>query len=301
MYVNQLSPTSNPLMYVPDYLAEEEIALEVLPAFAPYLSNKMRMDQLAGYLNGLCKLQKNIQGMDEEVNENAKSRWFSTDEVKDVRVFFRRSTSDNGKTLGSKMRLYSLGKAYRKDIIEVQHLDSGFITHNTFSNDNTMVFQNAISTTMLYKSLYSIGGRANVRKTNEVAPEGAASPTYKWVSALRPQISDNTDWREYTHILHPAAIQAGIKNPEQYFSELGGNRSLDGIMDALTESKSIEEFADRMVSITSLELYKDDVEEIIERSNTREANLSYADDFDRAEGVNVVEMMRVLKDIFDEE
>lgn len=301
MYINQLTPNNNPLLYVPDYLIEDEVPMPIIAAYAPFLQDKMRPDQFIGYLVGLSNLQRNVQGEDEKEDKNACSRWFSTNEVCDVRVFFRMSNNDNNKAIGSKMRLYSLGKAYKKETVEIQHLDSGFIRHNSYTNDNTMVFQNAISTTMLYKSLYAIGGRASVRKTNEPAPDNAAAPTFRWVSALRPQPSEDTEWGDYNHILHPAAIAAGISNPTDYFSDLGGNNALDKIMSALIESRDMDEFADRMLRIPNMELFDEDIDIIIERSNNAKANLSGAADFDRAEGINIVEMMRCLKEFFDEE
>lgn len=300
MYLNQLTPQGKYLEYVPEELINDGIDPAVFTSLSYYLTPKMRMDQYIGYIQGLINLQEIIQGTHKNAADGTKSAWFTTDKIVDVRLFFRKKNkSDDNKTLGSKMRLYSIGRPYNArnssgDNMTVQSLDSGFIKYNTY-RDPEMDFQNAISKTMLYRALYSIGGRASIRKINEV--DGATNEKYKWVSAIRPLRCDDTNWDDYTHILHPAAIAAGITNHEGFFADFGGNASLDELMEALLEASSLDDLSDRLYNIRGFELSQSEVDEIIDASNNPDANLSDTDDFQNAEGINIVETMRVLYDI----
>ena len=50
-----------------------------------------------------------------------------------------------------------------------------------------------------------------------------------------------------------------------------------------------------------IDLSEDEVEEIIESSNDRDANLSDADDFNDAPGLNLVKTMDIIASILEEE
>lgn len=306
MYLNQLTPKNRYLEYIPDVLLDDDVPPSVFPSLAHYLAPTMHMDQYIGFIQGLTNINQIVRGENDDYDQGTKARWFSTDKVVDVRLFFRNADKTGDKSiLGSKMRLYSIGTPYRStgNEKEVQHLDSGFINYNMYGGPS-MCFQNAMAKTMLYNSLYAIGGRASVRKVNEVPKSknnnAPAVGTYRWVSALRPLRCDETDWDDYFHILHPAAIEAGIDNPKEFFADFGGNAMLDDLMKVFLNSSSMNDLADRLLDVRGLELQEDEVEDIIASSNTRAANLSNSDDFANAEGINMVETMRVLYDILGE-
>mgnify|MGYP000845693825 FL=1 len=306
MYLNQLTPKNNVLSYIPDYLVNDDVQPEMLPVLSQLLSKKMSMEECYGLLSELSAMHTIARNEHPDFADGTKGTWFSTPEVVDVRLFFREynKSHNNGGCLGSKMRLYSVGKSRDGDE-SIQGIDSGFITYNSYATPQ-VVFQSALAKTMLYNSLYAIGSRATVRKINEVNKNRSSNTeptTYKWLSALRPLKTDGIDQSLFTHILHPAAYRAGIDNPDEFFSGFdGGNKVLDRLLNVLLESHSMEDLQDNLTKIKGLELFEEDVEAIVEDSNSAESNLDGAADFrnDKAEGINIVTLMEHIGDIYGE-
>ena len=259
-----------------------------------------------GFLSELSTMHTIARNEHPDFADGTKGTWFSTPEVVDVRLFFREYSKSHNSfgCLGSKMRLYSIGKD-PKGNESVQSIDSGFITYNSYPSPQ-VVFQSALAKTMLYNSLYSIGSRAAVRKINEVNKSRSSNyepTTYKWLSALRPLKTDGVDHKIFTHILHPAAYKAGIDDPGEFFDGFdNGQKVLDGILKALIESQDLEDLRYKLTDINGLELFDEDVEAIIEDSNSSEANLDDSADFrnGKAEGINIVTLMEHINDIFGE-
>lgn len=309
MYLNQLTPKNDYLEYIPEILIDGELGKESIQVAALYLKDSMRMEDCMGFIDSLNNIHLITRGEhpDYAGGQGTRATWFSTNRVVDVRLFFREfSHSGREGVMGSKMRPYSVGREEGGQE-SIQSIDSGFITYNSYPTAEHK-FQSALSRTMFYNSLYAIGGRANVRKINEVnknrdSNSPSAPREYKWLSALNPLPTDGIDWRDYSHILHPAAMEAGIENPQEYFDGFGGDgdRILDGIFDGLINAKSIQDLGDRLHNVPHLGLTRGDIADIIDASNCNEANLSGSKDFSdgKAVGVNVVSMMGVISDIFD--
>lgn len=306
MYLNQLVPKNDVLSYIPDYLVNDNVSSEMLPVLSQFLSKKMSMEECYGFLNELSAMHVIARNEHEDHAHGTKGTWFSTPEVVDVRLFFRefsKSNSNHG-SLGSKIRLYSIGSDKDGDE-SIQGIDSGFITYNSYTTPQ-ILFQSALAKTMLYNSLYSIGSRATVRKINEVNKNRSSNSeptTYKWLSALRPLKTDDIDQSLFTHVLHPAAYKAGIENPDEFFSGFdGGNKVLDRLMNVLLTVESMSDLEDKLTKIKGLELYPEDVDAIVEDSNSSDANLDGAEDFKKgkAQGINVVTLMEHIYDIFSE-
>lgn len=305
MYLNQLVPRGDVLSYIPEYLVNDDVKPEMLPVLSQYLSKRMKMEDCYGFLSELSNMHSIVRGEHPDYNEGTKGTWFSTPEVVDVRLFFRNfsKSSKNTGSLGSKMRLYSVGKDKRGNE-SIQGIDSGFITYNSYAT-SSVKFQSALSATMLYNSMYAIGSRATVRKINEVnkARSSNSEPTtYKWLSALRPLSTEGVDNSLFTHILHPAAYKAGIDEPDAFFSEFdGGNKVLDGIMETLLTAQSMEDLEESLTKIPGLELYPEDIDAVVDESNSQECNLDGAEDFKdgKAEGINIVTLMKHIGEIYE--
>ena len=64
----------------------------------------------------------------------------------------------------------------------------------------------------------------------------------------------------------------------------------------------MENLQDNLTKIKGLELFEEDVEAIVEDSNSAESNLDGAADFrnDKAEGINIVTLMEHIGDIYGE-
>lgn len=306
MYLNQLVPKNDVLNYIPDYLVNDDVRPEMLPVLSQFLSKKMSMEECYGFLNELSAMHLIARNEHPDFERGTKGTWFSTPEVVDVRLFFREfsKSSNSDMSLGSKIRLYSVGKD-KNGNESIQGIDSGFVTYNSYATPQ-VVFQSALAKTMMYNSLYAIGSRASVRKINEVNQNRSSNSeptTYKWLSALRPLKTDEIDNSLFTHILHPAAYRAGIDNPDEFFSGFeGGNKVLDRLLDALITAEGMEDLVTKLTSIKGLELFEEDVEAIISDSNSADANLDGADDFrnGKAKGVNIVTLMEHIGDIFSE-
>lgn len=306
MYLNQLTPKNDILSYIPDYLVNDDVRPEMLPVLSQFLSKKMSMEECYGFLSELLAMHTIARNEHPDYEKGTKGTWFSTPEVIDVRLFFREfsKSSNNKGSLGSKIRLYSVGRD-KSGNESIQGIDSGFITYNSYATSQVL-FQSALAKTMMYNSLYAIGSRATVRKINEVNQNRSSNSeptTYKWLSALRPLKTDGIDNSLFTHILHPAAYRAGIDNPDEFFSGFeGGNKVLDRLLNALITAGGMEDLTEKLTNIKGLELFEEDVEEIIADSNSADANLDGADDFrnGKAQGINIVTLMEHIGDIFGE-
>lgn len=292
-FVEDLSPQHDITKFVPDHILSDKTQPAVIPSLMPYLrDNKLNMRKAVGFLSGAYDHQeivnKAIPG-----DERSHS-WFKTSEVKDVRVFFRASQKDPDRAIGSKVRLYSMGRPYnaRGDQEEIQHIDSGFLRFNLGATDPDMVFQNALASTMFYRSVYCIGGPAVVRKISIPAEEGDRAPSYKWMSAMNPKHDPSIDRRSYEHILHPALDAAGVER--DFFSE----KTLDDLVLVFTESKDIKDVETRLINLADEDIDREFALDIIAHSNTQEANLDNAspDDFDPSPGLNLVMTLRFLAD-----
>lgn len=304
MYLNQLIPRGRKFIdYIPSYLTDQPLDPAIIYSMSPYFVEELKEWEYVSFVTGLSNLHSILSGNHPDAGQGTKSAWFMTDEVVDVRLLFRKASdkSRGNPTLGSKMRLYSMGKPHHGggDSV-VQSIDSGFITYNSFPTDD-IFFQKAMAKTMFYNSLYAIGGRASIRKVNEKNEISPTPPVFKWLSAVQPRRSDNTNWDDYDHLLYPAAMAAGIDNPTEFFGDgLGGHDTLDKILDALTLADSLDDFCDRMMDIKALGLYQEDIDLIVDTSNDSRANKDNSSDFSdgKAQGVNIVDMMGNLNDIF---
>lgn len=289
MYLDQLCPRNDYTEYLPEFVIHEDTPREVFPTLFSELLRKNGPRVYVGFVAGATNLSKIINGEREKTPTKEISRWFSTDEITDVRVFFRSSKHDDSQPIGSKMRLYSLGKPFRSksEDLQVQHIDSGFLQSSVSDPVGSLAFQSAIARTMLYNSLYCLGGPALIRKVSVESEEG---DKHKWISSIRPKYSEKVDRRAINHILTPAGMAAGIDDPVSFF----GSQVLDDVMECLISSRSMDDFADNIMDRDSLSfVFDEDIEEIIDLSNSPEANHSRVDDFE--EGIDIVTMMRVLK------
>lgn len=291
MYFSELVPRDDYTSFIPDFLLDDELPTGIFASLAPFLAKQgMSIRDYVGFVSGAEDLQKIVHG---EKDDESYATWFKTDKVEDVRVFFRTSDKDRDRALGSKMRLYSVGTPYGGGDPETQHLDSGFLNFNMMSGP-AMVYQKALASTMLYRSLYCIGGPATVRKVNVPAGKDDRAPSYRWISAIRPSYTEDVDRHSYTHLLHGAVREAGLE--DDFFD----NRFLDAFLRVLFNSTTMDEMRRGLENLPE-EFSSEEVSEIIEVSNRPDANLSNASktDFDKAEGLNVVRTLSKMAEILD--
>ena len=304
MYLNELAPKKNILKFIPEHLLSDELPPQTFYSLENYLkSYGLSFREYIGFITGASEMQETIyksyklrkEDRQSELPKDDQSVWFPTSKVEDIRVFFRNSKSDTSHSIGSKVRLYSWGKPYKKDKECIQHLDSGFLTFARNSIPK-MIHQNALASTVFYQGLYAINGPASVRKLNVPAGKDDTAPSYKMMTYIKPSYSEDIDKRLYDHILTPAGIAAGIEDPVDFF----GTALLDDLVDSLTTSVSFEELTDRLRNLPDSDLHKKDIDRLIDRSNSKEENLSDSDDFDEAPGLNIVATLDELASILEE-
>lgn len=304
MYLNELAPKKNILKFIPEHLLSDELPPQTFYSLENYLkSYGLSFREYIGFITGASEMQETVfksyklrkEDRQSELPKDDQSVWFPTSKVEDIRVFFRNSKSDTNHSIGSKVRLYSWGKPYKKDNECIQHLDSGFLTFARNSIPK-MIHQNALASTVFYQGLYAINGPASVRKLNVPAGKDDTAPSYKMVTYIKPSYSEDIDKRLYDHILTPAGIAAGIEDPTDFF----GTALLDDLVDALTSSVSFNELIDRLRGLPDSDLDQNDIDRIIDRSNSKEENLSDSDDFDEAPGLNIVATLDELASILEE-
>lgn len=291
MYFNEMVPRDNYLAFIPEFLLDDEVPASVFSSLAPFLAKQgMSIRDYVGFVSGAEELQKILR---EENDDESTATWFKTEKVEDVRLLFRAGDRGAGRTLGSKMRLYSLGTPYGGGEARTQHLDSGFITYNS-RHTGSLIYQKALASTMLYCSLYCIGGPATVRKINVPSGKNDTAPSYKWLSAVRPGYTEDIDRLAYTHVLSAAMNAAGL---EPGFFE---NRFLDAFMKVLLTSSTMDELRDGLLDLPE-DFTDEDIDEIIAASNTREANLSDTtpDNWKNSEGLNIVQTFVTMGNILD--
>lgn len=302
MNIQKLSPKGKDLTYfIPGELIDDYIDPRILiPTIAPHLHKDMGIDQAVGFTNGLANLHEILSkdtGEPTMRNDNKYSyNWFKTSEVEEIRIFFRISKNNNDSYIGSKMRMYSKGKPYSKsktssDALEMQHIDSGFIHYNYSNAGNDMVFQTALARTIMHKAMYCIGGAATVRKESVEGSDGK----YRMITNMKPAFTEDLERYKYDHILSGACVSAGIDDPVDFY----GKDVLDGIYDIFFNSRDMDKVRDGLFGLP-IDLSQDEVEEIIEFSNDRDANLSDADDFDDAPGLNLVKTMDIIASILED-
>lgn len=92
MYLNQLVPSDNILEYLPNFLINNSLTPEMIPVIGMYLSRKLPMEECVGFLSQLNNLHLIIRDEHPDFadGKGTRARWFSTDHVVDVRVFFRK-------------------------------------------------------------------------------------------------------------------------------------------------------------------------------------------------------------------
>lgn len=304
MYLNELAPKKNILKFIPEHLLSDELPPQTFYSLENYLkSYGLSFREYIGFITGASEMQETVfksyklrkEDRQSELPKDDQSVWFPTSKVEDIRVFFRNSKSDNNHSIGSKVRLYSWGKPYKKENECIQHLDSGFLTFARNSIPK-MIHQNALASTVFYQGLYAINGPASVRKLNVPAGKDDTAPSYKMVTYIKPSYSEDIDKRLYDHILAPAGIAAGIEDPTDFF----GTALLDDLVDALISSVSFDELTDRLKNLPDSDLDKNDIDRIIDRSNSKEENLSDSDDFNEAPGLNIVATLDELAAILEE-
>lgn len=289
MYFSEMVPKNNYLAFIPDFLLDDELPTSVFSSLGPFLAKQnMSIRDYVGFVSGAEDLQKILRGENED---ESTATWFKTEKVEDVRLLFRAGDRGAGRTLGSKMRLYSIGTPYGGGEARTQHLDSGFITYNS-RHRASVVYQKALASTMLYSSLYCIGGPATVRKVNVPAGKNDTAPSYKWLSAIRPAYSEDIDRQPYTHVLSAAMKAAGLE--PDFFDD----HFLNSFMRVLLNSSTMDELKAGLEGLPD-GFSPDEVEEIVAASNSREANLSGAtpDDWKNSEGLNIVQTFITMGNI----
>ena len=304
MYLNELAPKKNILKFIPEHLLSDELPPQTFYSLENYLkAYGLSFREYIGFITGASEMQETVfksyklrkEDRQSELPKDDQSVWFPTSKVEDIRVFFRNSKSDTNHSIGSKVRLYSWGKPYKKDNECIQHLDSGFLTFARNSIPK-MIHQKALASTVFYQGLYAINGPASVRKLNVPAGKDDTAPSYKMMTYIKPSYSEDIDKRLYDHILTPAGIAAGIEDPTDFF----GTALLDDLVDALTSSVSFDELIDRLRGLPDSDLDQNDIDRIIDRSNSKEENLSDSDDFNEAPGLNIVATLDELASILEE-
>ena len=321
-HIDRLSPHEDITRYIPTSLIDEPLGETITNYVLPvWLANQnMDLEDFLGFSKGLMDIQHTLNINTEEnkaslKDSDTKLAWFKTQEVVDLRIFFRYSSQDNERAIGSKMRLYSLEKDSDSSKSVIKHIDSGFITSN-LNSDIDLPFQKALSSTMFYRSAYCIGGPATVRKFN-VPPtkeqrersSGYGVPSYRVLSMIKPKFTEDFNRGQFKHIISPAAYAAGFDNPEE---EIGFD-ALDHIENIILNSETYEDLLDGIMDITSAEIgglkaYPDfiltdeDIDMIDEISNSSKANLSGASekDFGDSSGINLVQTLKMIKKFADE-
>lgn len=314
MAIKDIMPVNDPTRFIPDALLNETIYNdEIVIQAVNKISNRMSLEEYIQYVQGAVNLHKICADSDTRRAKGEKipkgetrMTWFTTGEVEDVRVFYRTSNDDPNKAIGAKVRLYSLGRerdADEDDDDVVQGIDTGFLHYNFYRKSQDMAWQSALASTMLYKSLYSIGGPASIRKLNEAATD-ADAVTYKSLTAIRPSWSDNVDRGSYKHILHAAALKAGVDDPLEFY----GKKFLDDFEDALFNSKDINELKEAMKVMGDVELFDEEIETIIKESNQFAGDVSDPANPKRGfkkesqhPGINVVLTLEYIRDILEED
>lgn len=302
MYINELAPKGNIKEFIPDFLLADDIPPQAFYSMESYLKQYgLNWREYIGFITGAAEMQETVYNSwklrkeDKEPPKDDQAVWFTTTKVEDVRVFFRNSKSDSSNSIGSKVRLYTWGKGYKQTEESIQHLDSGFLNFAKSYFDAKMIFQNALASTVLYHSLYSIGSPASIRKLNVPAGADAMAPSFKTVTAMRTNYSEDINKQSIDHILTPAGFAAHIDDPVDFF----GRKQLDMIVDILFDSKSFDDVREGLLHLPEYNLTEDDVDAILDRSNCNEANLSQSKDFDEAPGINIVATLDELANILD--
>lgn len=306
MYLSELVPQNNFRKFLPLYLFDNKVDSQFIISVVPtLLAGNNRVNDKAKWdiVAGLAKNNKIIRGEWHDENEEYEVGGFGTDYVRDVRILFRKSTDGKERrTIGSKMRLYFDGNNMDTGDIEVQSIDSGFLTSATSSD----VFQNALASTNVYNALYSIGGKASITKyvykSDKELPNGKkTSKKYRTAGLIRSGYRDFADIEAINHILTPAGWECGIDDPLGFF----GKPLLDGLEKIIFEARSLEQMESMLLDLPDANLTKDEVREIIDVSNSPEANLTSNPARDKdfaegnAEGINVVMTLDALANILE--
>lgn len=308
MYLNQIAP-SNALEYIPDgFLVNVIPYRELVLSAIDRLPGRMNMDEYISFASGAIHLHEVVKFSDEEKEKGNNlgqgvehTTWFSTNEIVDVRVLFRKSRKSEDLCTGSKVRVFSMEGDKNNTEEFIKGIDTGFLKYNFNSNTSDMVFQNALASTMLYKGLYHIGSPAFIRKVNAPAPAGSGATSYRSLTAIKTKYSKDFDRRRINHIMHPACFAAGVDDPDNFF----GKKFLDDFFNALSTSRDVEELRESMKFMGDIELFDDDIDEIIE-TTTREAaeisviNANKNPDYDNeSPGISVVKALEIIKEIID--
>ena len=144
----------------------------------------------------------------------------------------------------------------------------------------------------MHKAMYCIGGAATVRKESVEGSDGK----YRMITNMKPAFTEDLERYKYEHILSGACVSVGIEDPVGFY----GKDVLDRIYEIFFESRDMDKVRDGLLNLP-LDLSEDEVDEIIESSNSRDANLSGADDFEDAPGLNLVMTMDIIASILEEE
>lgn len=307
MGFHDIVPTRNPKQYIPDALTMTTIpSTDVVLCAVDRITKSMNVEDYVGFATGAVEFHKINTHSDEirasgqkiPMSENRTS-WYPTDEIADVRVFFRISDNfDEEKTLGSKVRVYNTFARNRGDEeTELQSNDTGFLNYNMYSKAPDMQWQNSLASTVLYQALFCVGGPATVRKLNRKnESENSMAATYREIVAVNPSYREGLDRWKYEHILEPAARAGGIDDPIEFL----GFDFLDDVADALFESKDIEELSSRVQKAGDLGLTSEDMREVIRASNAYAGKVSRQMDKEKKhQGINVVELFRYIAREFE--
>lgn len=300
MNIQRLAPRGKNLNYfIPGELIDDYADPHVLiPAIAPFLHQDFTIEQAAGFANGLANLHEILEKdpKDPTVRGDHKYsyNWFKTNEIEELRIFFRTSENNSDSYIGSKMRMYSKGTPYNKgrgsDELVMQHIDSGFVHYNYSNSDSEMIFQNALARTIMHKAMYCVGGAATVRKESVDSSDGK----YRMITNIKPSFTEDLERYKYEHILSGAAILSGVDDPIDFY----GKDVLDGIYRVFFDSRDMSKLKDNLLELP-LDLSERDVDDIVDASNDEEANLSGDEKFHKAQGLNLVQTMNMIADIIE--
>lgn len=308
MYLSELVPQNNFKKFLPLYLFDDRVDSDFITSVVPTLMvghNKVNDKAKWDIVFGLAKNNKILRGVWNDPEEEYTVRGFGTDAVRDVRVLFRKSTDEKERrTIGSKMRLYFEGSDPETGELEVQSIDSGFLTSPNAGD----VFQNALASTNMYNALYSIGSKASVVKyvyqSDKLLPNGKkVTKKYRTIGMLRSGYRDFEDIKAIDHILTPAGWECGIDDPVDFF----GKNLLDSLERIFFEARSLDQVEDMLVELPGADLTRDEAKEIIRMSNVPEANLTTNPNKDKdftegnAEGINIVITLDALANILESE
>lgn len=287
--------------FIPDYLLDDTINPTIITGLSQERLGLHTRDYV-GFLTGLYNYLSTPKKGEEDSDDSATCSFFKTDEILDIRIIFRPSKMDDNQIFASKMRLYFTGKAYRRDTVETQTLDSGLLTMFSAHQPPDAVFQTALARTMLYKAAYSIGGPALIKKMNVPAPEDSVAPSFRMLANLRPMYDETIPRDEYTHILDAACRKAGMDSVSDI-----GVKAADDILHLFLHAKDPNKCIKmlRHVSDDSGEklLYPEEAEEIVELNQSDEANIAGESpaEFQRTSGMSLVYTLKLINEILNED